>query len=64
MCFFTETYLWPSQQSLHDRHPHFNEIAVADTDEVYSNTQDGTSCKNSNAMDLWTAFAKSPTPEI
>ena len=40
-----------------------NEIAVADTDEAYSNTQGGTSCKNSNIIDLLTIFTKSPIPD-
>ena len=29
-----------------------NEIAVAETDKAYSNTKDGTSCKDSDVIDL------------
>ena len=61
MCFSDlDIYLSPSQQSLHHRQPYVNEIAAADTEKAYSNTQDGTSCKNSNAIDLLTIFTKSP----
>ena len=52
-----------SLQSLHHRQPYVNEIAVADTDEAYWNTQDGTSCKNSNDIDLLTIFRKKPIPD-
>ena len=42
---------------------HVNEIAVADIDEAYLNTKNGTSCKNSNVIDLLTVFTKSPIPD-
>ena len=38
------------------------QIAVADTNEAYSNTKDGTSCENGNAIDLLTFFSKSHIP--
>ena len=43
MCFFNldiSPYLSPSQQSFDHRRSHVTEIAVADTGEAYSNTQD------------------------
>ena len=54
MVFFfnLDLYLSPCQQSRHHRHPHVNEIAVADTDKAYSNTQNTTSCKKSKVIDL------------
>ena len=53
--FFDQTYLSPSQQSLHHRQPYVNEIAVADTPEAYSNTEP--LVKNSNVIDeLHTIF--------
>ena len=36
---------------------------MADTDEAYSNTQDGTSSENSNVIDLLTIFTKSLIPD-
>ena len=61
MCFFfdLDISVAPSQQSLHHRLTYVNETAVANTDEEYSNIQEGTSCKNSNVIDLLTIFAKS-----
>ena len=56
--FLTYTYLSPSQQSHHYRQPYVNEIAVAETEEGYSNIQNGTSSKNSNVIDLLTVFTK------
>ena len=62
MCFFDlDISLTKTRQSLHHRQLHVNEIAVADIDEAYSNTKNGTSCKNSNVIDLLTIF-KSPIP--
>ena len=57
--FYLDTSLAPSQQSLHHRLTYVNETAVADTDEEYSNIQEGKSCKNSNVIDLLTIFVKS-----
>ena len=59
----TYTYLSPSQQSLHHRKLYVNKIAVADTDKSYSNTKNGASCENSNVIDLFTIFTKSPIPD-
>ena len=56
--FLTYTYLSPSQQSHHYRQPYVNEIAMAETEEGYSNIQNGTSSKNSNVIDLLTVFTK------
>ena len=63
MYFLTQTYLSPSQKSLYHRQPHVNEIAVTDTDEAHSNTQDGMSGENINVIDLLTIFRKSPIPD-
>ena len=66
MCFFNldiSPYLSPSQQSLDHRRSHGTEMAVADTDEAYSNTQDETYSENSNVIDLLTIFTKSLTPD-
>ena len=66
MCFFNldiSPYLSPSQESLDHRRSHGTEIAVADTDEAYSNTQDETYFENSNVIDLLTIFTKSLTPD-
>ena len=63
MYFLIQTYLSPSQKSLHHRQPHVNEIAVTDTDEAHSNTQDGISGENINVIDLLTIFRKSPIPD-
>ena len=60
--FFWQTYLSPSQESLH-RQLYVNEIAVADTDKAYSNTKDGILWKNKNVIDLSTIFKKSPIPD-
>lgn len=62
--FLTLTYLSPGQQSLHHRQQYVNEIAVSDTKEAYSSTEDGTPCENSNVRDLLTIFLKIPIPDI
>ena len=61
--FVTQTYPLLSQKSRRHRHPYVNEKPLAETDEAYSNTQDGTSSENSNVVDLPTVFTKSPIPD-
>ena len=45
------------------RQLHVNEIEVADIDEAYWHTKNGTCCRNSNVIDLLTIFKKSFIPD-
>ena len=61
--FDLDVSLTETRQWLHLRQLHVNETAVADIDEPYSNTKNGTSYKNSNVIDLLTILTKSPIPD-
>ena len=61
--FDLDVSLTETRQWLQLRQLHVNETAVADIDEPYSNTKNGTSYKNSNVIDLLTILTKSPIPD-
>ena len=52
MCFPDFRHITPLVNNHFIRHPYINERALADVVKAYSNTQDGTSSKNSNVNKL------------